>query len=86
MRTRTVFHKSSNQEKSEPLVVRLKVQDSEVQMQIDVGSSVSLISEATFQEKWRADDPSRPTICPSQTILHTYTGELWILWENAKSL
>ena len=70
-----LFHKSSNQAKSKPLVVRLEVQGSEVQMQIHTGSSVSLISEATFQEKWSADNPKRPTICPSQTVLCTYTGE-----------
>ena len=74
-RTCTVSHKSSNQAKSKPLVVRLEVQGREVQMQIDTGTSVSLISEAIFQDKWRADNLNRPTICPSQTILRTYVGE-----------
>ena len=55
--------------------MRLQVQGSEVQMQIDKRSSISLISEAMFQEKWRVDNPNRPTICPSQTILRTYIGE-----------
>ena len=80
---------SSNQKKSKPLVVRLEVQGSKVLMQIDTRSSVSLTSEAMFQEKWRADNPRRLTICPSQTILCRIAGSLanlWILWENAKSL
>ena len=69
--TYTLFNVTTNACK--PLQVTVKVNDTDLTMEVDTGASMSLISNATFQKLWPAQ--SSPTLLPSETKLRTYTGE-----------
>ena len=43
-------------------------------MELDTGASVSLISESTYYALWNHDN--RPTLKPTQVQLKTYTGSV----------
>ena len=43
-------------------------------MELDTGTSVSLISENTYRNTWTATN--RPPLLPSDARLYTYSGEL----------
>ena len=44
-----------------------------LKMEIDTGAAISVISEATYKQAWKED--RMPTLHPSKTRLHTFTGE-----------
>ena len=56
--------------KSRPYLVTIEVDERSLQMEIDTGASLTLVSERTFQENW-------PTLNLSHTgiKLHSYSGE-----------
>ena len=56
-----------------PYSVTILLNNSELEMEIDTGASVSLISKATYQNLWSPG--TAPPIKPSKTNLRTYTGE-----------
>ena len=58
---------------SNPLMVSLKLDQKEAQMELDTGASASIISEATFRKLWSMEEA--PQLQPSSVRLHTYTGE-----------
>ena len=55
-----------------PLIrIELSVNGATLVMEIDTGSSVSLISENTYSNTWTA--AKRPPLLPSDTRLYTYS-------------
>lgn len=54
-----------------PLKVTLKLEDCQVEMEIDTGEALSLVSEATFEKLWK----EKPALAPSQVRLCSYSGE-----------
>ena len=64
---------SVSQNRIKPLVATVKINDATLQMEIDTGASISLISKATFDKLWVRN--SVPDLRPSDVLLKTYTGE-----------
>ncbi len=60
-------------QQSELLRTTLRVDEKDLLMEVDTGSSVSLISETTFQEVWGKD--ATLLIQPAKVKLCTYTGQ-----------
>ena len=67
--TGTLYTMNSNS-KSHPYVVNVEVSGKPLQMEIDTGASLTLVSERTFQEYW----PSM-ALSPTGVKLHSYSGE-----------
>ena len=59
--------------RSKPLVVAVKLNNSTINMEIDTGASLSIISEKTFYSLWPTQ--ARPKLQASSVKLHTYTKE-----------
>ena len=59
--------------KSSPLYVSIQAHQKTLNMELDTGASVSVISEGTFQSTWGKEHA--PRLQPSDAKLHTYTGE-----------
>ena len=57
-----------------PLVVTVNASDVDLQMEIDTGASVSVISEQMYWTVW--SDEQRPVLHQSTAQLRTYSGEL----------
>ena len=68
--TEEVLHTLATKEK--PWISRLKVEGKSLDMELDTGASVSLISEVTYKELWMKQ---RPLLRPTTIVLKTYTGE-----------
>ena len=56
--------------RSKPLVVTMKLNKAEVNMEVDIEASLSLISEKTLYSLWSSE--SRPKLEGSSVKLHTY--------------
>ena len=56
-----------------PLVVSVKLNDVDLEMEVDNGASISIISEATYNRLWSKGQA--PVIQESQLKLKTYSGE-----------
>ena len=54
-----------------PLKVMLKLEHCPVEMEIDTGAAISLVSETTIEELWK----EKPALSPSQVRLRSYSGE-----------
>ena len=54
--------------------VTLTVDGHGLQMELDTGSAVSVMSEATYKAVWNVEN--LPTLQPSQVHLHMYTGDI----------
>ena len=59
---------------TDPLLVTLSADQADLQMEIDTGASVSVISEDTYLSVWPGDQ--RPVLQKSTAQLRTYSGEL----------
>jgi len=55
-----------------PLKVTVGVDNFELEMEVDTGGSVSIISEETYNRLW---PDQKPTLLESSITLHTYRGE-----------
>ena len=55
-------------------MVSVLVDGKALEMEVDTGASVSLISERTFKTHWRKED-KRPTLKRATVKLSSYTGE-----------
>ena len=55
------------------MMVSLKLDQKEVQMEADTGNLASIISEATYQKLWSKAEA--PQLHPSTVQLRTYMGE-----------
>lgn len=58
---------------SRPLFVELQIHNVLVQMEVDTGATLSIISHHTYDTLWPGK--SAPPIKPPDAKLHTYTGE-----------
>ena len=68
-----------------PLTVTVKANNCDLEMEVDTGASLSIISEATYQSLWAAE--SKPPLKPTDVKLHTYTKEsLHVLLGEAKGV
>ena len=56
-----------------PMMVTVRLNEAELQMEVDTGASVSLISEATYKKLWST--MHRPQTDASSRKLQMYTGE-----------
>ena len=56
-----------------PLEVSVKLNNRDLEMELDTGASVSIISEATFNRLWPQEEA--PAMHESQVKLKTYSGE-----------
>ena len=56
-----------------PLKVRVSVNKVDIDMEVDTGASVSIISEETYNRLWSRRD--RPALQQSAITLRTYSGE-----------
>ena len=66
----TLFSLGKDQ-KNDPILVTVFLNGQIIEMQLDTGASVSIISETTYKSLW-----SQPLkLSPSNVKLHTYTGE-----------
>ena len=63
----------SGQATTPPLTVQLQVDNAPLEMEIDTGASISLISQDTYTKLWSTQQ--RPELKPSTQKLRTYTGE-----------
>ena len=61
-------------QKVDPFMVSVLVDGKALEMEVDTGASVSLISERTFKTHWRKED-KRPTLKRAAVKLSSYTGE-----------
>lgn len=64
-----IYH-TADRTNNDPIIVTVKVNDQNMNMEVDTGASISLISENTYN-KWSTP----PTLQECDTILSTYTGE-----------
>ena len=55
-----------------PLRMTMKVNNVDLELEVDTGASASIISEKTYRGTWREDSP---TIRETAIRLKTYTGE-----------
>ena len=66
----TLFSLGKDQ-KNDPILVTVFLNGQIIEMQLDTGASVSIISETTYKSLWSQP----PKLSPSNVKLHTYTGE-----------
>ena len=57
----------------QPFYITLTVQGEQLQMELDTGAAVSVMSEQTYKTVWNAE--KAPPIEPAQVQLHVYTGD-----------
>ena len=57
-----------------PIRVSVEINGQSLDMELDTGASVSVISESIYFKLWNSD--SRPTLKPSKFCLKTYTGSV----------
>ena len=69
--THSLF-RTLTRDKPKPLLVTMRVNEKELQLEVDTGASASVISESTYRELWPEDPPN---LLETQVKLHTYTGE-----------
>ena len=51
----------------------LTIQGEQLQMELDTGAAISVMSEQTYKTVWNAE--KAPPIEPAQVQLHVYTGD-----------
>ena len=59
-------------EKAKPIVVTVLADGKELQLEVDTGASVSIISNITFRELWEGDR----TLRESTVVLHSYANQV----------
>ena len=67
----TMFHLPTP--RSDPLAVKVSLNGVPVEMEVDTGATLSIISKATYHKLW--PPPSTPPLQPTTACLKTYTGE-----------
>ena len=56
-----------------PFMVTLELENKKLQMELDTGAGVSIISLQTFHQLWREVD-CKPRVLPSKVQLQTYNN------------
>ena len=72
--TYSLFTLTEQTEATPPLLVDMTVNKVPLQMEVDTGASVSLISRDTYRKLW-LNQERRPKLQPSPRRLRTYTGQ-----------
>ena len=62
-----------DESQNKPLVVAVKANNCDLEMEVDTGASLSIISEVTYQSLWTAE--FKPPLKTTDIKLHTYTKE-----------
>ena len=57
--------------KTEPIAIHLTINDRDLEMELDTGASVTIMSERTYRSLWPVDPPP---LAPSSMALKTYMG------------
>ena len=60
-------------QKANPMLVTVKVDQANLQMEVDTGASMFIISDETYHRLWPSGQ--KPILQPSSVKLRTYTGE-----------
>ena len=68
-----LFTLQAGSSQNKPLLVTVKANNSDLEMEIDTGASLSIISEVAYNSLWAAD--SKPPLKATNVKLHTYTKE-----------
>ena len=66
-------HVITHASRTAPITVTAEVQRQPIEMEVDTGASVSIMSQATYLSTW-PDVNGRPILEPSRARLRTYTG------------
>lgn len=61
-----------NDDRIAPVMVQLSVAGTNIEMEVDTGAGISLMSEATYSKLWPNNSP---TLQKTEVRLRTYTGE-----------
>ena len=69
--------------RSNPIMVSLKLEQKEVQMEVDTGASALIISKATYRKLWSKAKAQQ--LQPSTVRLRTYRGEELKNWDPSRS-
>jgi hypothetical protein len=59
--------------RSQPYKVDVVLNDKPLQMELDTGASLSIISQKIYESLWKKEN--RPPLKNTNTVLQTYTGE-----------
>ena len=71
--TYSMFKVTTGKTRATPLMVSVKVNNNDLQMEVDTGASASVISEETYGRLWKREDA--PPLRPTAVLLRTYAGE-----------
>ena len=71
--TYNLFNLNNRHQASNPILVTVTAHGQELQMEVDTGASLSLISEEAYLSVWT--DSNRPPLQTTNICLQTYTGE-----------
>ena len=80
----SLFHMAGQSGPEKPIMVPVRVNRSEMEMELDTGASVSIISETTYRKLWSAEQALQ--LQPSRIKLQTYTGESLAVKESIRVL
>ena len=72
-----LLHQQSSKRNSKPIVTTVKINETEVEMEVDTGATYSLISMDTYRRLW--PDQRKPILRKTDVTLRTYTGEKVII-------
>ena len=66
-----IYHVHQKRTVTPPYSVKVTLDDALLEMELDTGAAVSIISKATYQQLWEVT----PKLMPTTTCLRTYSGQ-----------
>ena len=67
-----MYNHAASRPAMDPVIVQVQIDNKDVNMQIDTGASISIVSEECYNANWDAE--SLP-LTPSRCVLNTYTQQ-----------
>ena len=61
--------------KVQPFIVPMEINGARIDMELDTGAAMTVISKRMFEDLWGSSEKGVPTLHPTGTRLSTYTGE-----------
>ena len=61
--------------KVQPFIVPMEINGARIDMELDTGAAMTVISKRMFEDLWGSCEKGMPTLHPTATRLSTYTGE-----------
>ena len=58
-----------------PFIVPMEINGARIDMELDTGAAMTVISKRMFEDLWGSSEKGVPTLHPTGTRLSTYTGE-----------